>query len=88
MGYLTRNIEFPHRILPHPAFLRRRTARIREMTLTPWPRTNNYVLEVTVAGAPDRRPGMVLDLKELKDILPAARKVTERMDHGFQYEVS
>ena len=47
---------------------------------------HNYVLEVTVAGEPDPATGMVLDLKELKDILQ--REVTDRMDHRFlNYEV-
>jgi 6-pyruvoyltetrahydropterin/6-carboxytetrahydropterin synthase len=40
---------------------------------------HNYVLEVTVAGEPDPATGMVLDLKELKDILQ--REVGDRMDH-------
>jgi len=30
---------------------------------------HNYTLEVTVAGEPDPVTGMVLDLKELKEIL-------------------
>jgi 6-pyruvoyltetrahydropterin/6-carboxytetrahydropterin synthase len=40
---------------------------------------HNYVLEVTVAGEPDPATGMVLDLKELKDILQ--REIVDRMDH-------
>jgi 6-pyruvoyltetrahydropterin/6-carboxytetrahydropterin synthase len=44
------------------------------------------VLEVTVAGTPDATTGMVLDLKELKEILQ--REIIERMDHRFlNYEV-
>src|SRR5207244_12349838 len=47
---------------------------------------HNYVLEVTVAGTPDPNTGMVLDLKELKEILQ--REIIERMDHRFlNYEV-
>ena len=47
---------------------------------------HNYVLEVTVAGDPDPATGMVLDLKELKEILQ--REVTDRRDHRFlNYEV-
>jgi len=47
---------------------------------------HNYVLEVTVAGDPDPATGMVLDLKELKEILQ--REVSDRMDHRFlNYEV-
>jgi len=42
---------------------------------------------VTVAGEPDPVTGMVLDLKELKDILE--REVMHRMDHRFlNYEVA
>ena len=47
---------------------------------------HNYTLEVTIAGEPDPATGMVLDLKELKDILQ--REVVERMDHRhLNYEV-
>ena len=48
---------------------------------------HNYTLEVTVAGEPDPVTGMVLDLKELKEILE--REVMQRMDHRFlNYEVA
>ena len=40
---------------------------------------HNYMLEVTIAGEPDPTTGMVLDLKELKDILQ--QEVVDRMDH-------
>jgi 6-pyruvoyltetrahydropterin/6-carboxytetrahydropterin synthase len=44
-------------------------------------------LEVTIAGEPDPATGMVLDLKELKEILE--REITQRMDHRFlNYEVT
>jgi len=47
---------------------------------------HNYTLEVTVAGEPDPVTGMVLDLKELKEILE--REIIQRMDHRFlNYEV-
>ena len=36
-------------------------------------------LEVTVAGEPDPVTGMVLDLKDLKEILE--REIMQRMDH-------
>ena len=52
----------------------------------PYGHGHNYVLEVTVAGDPDPATGMVLDLKDLKDILQ--HEVTDRMDHRFlNYEV-
>lgn len=47
---------------------------------------HNYVLEVTVSGEPDPVTGMVLDLKDLKDIIE--RQVVDPMDHRFlNYEV-
>ena len=42
---------------------------------------HNYTLEVTVAGEPDPVTGMVLDLKQLKELLE--REVMQRMDHRF-----
>ena len=42
---------------------------------------HNYVLEVTLEGEPDAVTGMVLDLKELKEILN--REVVEPFDHRF-----
>jgi len=48
---------------------------------------HNYIVEVTVSGTPDRVTGMVMDLKELKDILN--REVLEPFDHRFlNHEVS
>jgi 6-pyruvoyltetrahydropterin/6-carboxytetrahydropterin synthase len=47
---------------------------------------HNYVVEVTLEGKPDPETGMVLDLKELKDILN--REVVQPYDHRFlNYEV-
>lgn len=47
---------------------------------------HNYIVEVTLAGAPDPVTGMVMDLKELKDILN--REILEPFDHRFlNYEV-
>jgi 6-pyruvoyltetrahydropterin/6-carboxytetrahydropterin synthase len=40
---------------------------------------HNYRLEVTVEGVPDPATGMVIDLKELKDVLE--REIVERFDH-------
>jgi len=42
---------------------------------------HNYVIEVTVEGAPDPVTGMVLDLKALKETLN--REVVEVYDHRF-----
>jgi 6-pyruvoyltetrahydropterin/6-carboxytetrahydropterin synthase len=47
---------------------------------------HNYVLEVTLEGEPDPVSGMVMDLKQLKDILE--QEVVGPMDHRFlNYEV-
>jgi 6-pyruvoyltetrahydropterin/6-carboxytetrahydropterin synthase len=42
---------------------------------------HNYIVEATVEGEPDPVTGMVMDLKELKDILE--RQVVAPMDHRF-----
>lgn len=47
---------------------------------------HNYIVEVTLAGKPDPVTGMVMDLKELKDILN--EEILEPFDHRFlNYEV-
>lgn len=47
---------------------------------------HNYVLEVTLEGDPDPVSGMVMDLKQLKEILE--QEVVAPMDHRFlNYEV-
>lgn len=47
---------------------------------------HNFVLEVTVEGNPDAVTGMIVDLKEVKDILED--EVVGPMDHRFlNYEV-
>jgi 6-pyruvoyltetrahydropterin/6-carboxytetrahydropterin synthase len=47
---------------------------------------HNYILEVTLEGDPDPVTGMVMDLKQLKDVLE--EEVVAPMDHRFlNYEV-
>ncbi len=47
---------------------------------------HNYILEVTLEGDPDPVSGMVMDLKQLKDVLE--QEVVASMDHRFlNYEV-
>ena len=43
------------------------------------PHGHNYRLEVTLRGEPDPVTGMVVDLKDVKDLLE--REVVERFDH-------
>lgn len=42
---------------------------------------HNYVVEVTLEGEPDPVTGMILDLKELKDIMD--QEIVQPMDHRF-----
>ena len=87
MVYLTRKLEFSASHLYHnPALSAEENKRIFGKCNNPHGHGHNYTLEVTVAGEPDPVTGMVLDLKELKEILE--REITQRMDHRFlNYEV-
>lgn len=87
MIYVTRKIEFSASHLYHnPALSAEENRRIFGKCNNPYGHGHNYVLEVTVAGTPDSTTGMVLDLKELKEILQS--EIMERMDHRFlNYEV-
>ena len=87
MILLTRKVEFSasHRY-NNPDLSPEENRRIFGKCNNPHGHGHNYVLEVTVAGDPDPATGMVLDLKEFKEILQ--REVTDRMDHRFlNYEV-
>jgi 6-pyruvoyltetrahydropterin/6-carboxytetrahydropterin synthase len=88
MIHVTRRIEFSASHLYHsPALSAEENRRIFGKCNNPHGHGHNYMLEVTVAGEPDPVTGMVLDLKELKDILQ--REIIERMDHRFlNYEVA
>jgi 6-pyruvoyltetrahydropterin/6-carboxytetrahydropterin synthase len=87
MVYLTRKIEFSASHLYHnPAMSAEENKRVFGKCNNPHGHGHNYSLEVTVAGEPDPVTGMVLDLKELKDILE--REIVQRMDHRhLNYEV-
>ena len=88
MLYLTRKIEFSASHLYHnPAMSAEENRRIFGKCNNPHGHGHNYVLEVTVAGEPDIKTGMIMDLQELKGVLQ--REVIERMDHRFlNYEVA
>jgi len=88
MVYLTRKIEFSASHLYHnPALSAEENRRIFGKCNNPHGHGHNYSLEVTVEGQPDPVTGMVLDLKELKEILE--REIMERMDHRFlNYELA
>ena len=87
MLHLTRRYRFSaaHR-LHTEAMTAEENVRLYGKCNNPYGHGHNYVLEVTVAGTPDPATGMVLDLKELKEILQ--REIIDRMDHRFlNYEV-
>ena len=88
MVLITRKIEFSASHLYHnAAFSAEENRRVFGKCNNPHGHGHNYTLEVTVAGEPDPVTGMVLDLKELKEILD--REVMQRMDHRFlNYEVA
>lgn len=80
MIYLTRKIEFSASHYYHnPVFSPEENRRVFGKCANLQGHGHNYTLEVTVAGEPDESTGMVLDLKELKDILE--REIMDRMDH-------
>lgn len=82
MIYLTRKIEFSASHYYHnPDLSPEENRRLFGKLNNPQGHGHNYVLEVTVAGEPDPVTGMVLDLKELKEILQ--REVMEVFDHKF-----
>src|SRR2546422_8241975 len=87
MVLLTRKIEFAASHLYHnPNLSAEENRRIFGKCNNPHGHGHNYTLEVTVEGEPDPVTGMVLDLKELKEIL--TREIVEPYDHRFlNYEV-
>jgi len=86
--YVTRHLHFSaaHRL--HSDFL---SETQNESTFglcnNPQGHGHNYELQVTIAGEPDPVTGMVIDLKELKEIVE--REVISKLDHkhlNFQVE--
>ncbi|HUY12278.1 MAG TPA: 6-carboxytetrahydropterin synthase [Terriglobia bacterium] len=82
MILLTRRIEFSASHYYHnPVFTPEENQRVFGKCNNPHGHGHNYTLEVTVAGEIDPRTGMVLDLKDLKQLLET--EVMDRMDHRF-----
>jgi len=83
--YVTRQLHFSaaHRL--HCDKLDPQTnIKIYGMCNNPRGHGHNYDLEVTVRGEPDPLTGMVIDLKELKEIV--AREVIDQVDHRYLNE--
>ena len=82
MIYLTRKAEFSASHFYHnPELSPGENARLFGKCNNPNGHGHNYRLEVTVKGEVDTRTGMVLDLKELKELLE--REVLDVLDHRF-----
>jgi 6-pyruvoyltetrahydropterin/6-carboxytetrahydropterin synthase len=84
---ITRKVEFSaSHVCRNPALTEEENRRLFGPAANPHGHGHNYVLEVSLQGDPDPVTGMVLDLKELKDVLN--REVVEPYDHRFlNYEV-
>jgi len=84
---ITRRVEFSaSHMCRQPLLSDQENARLYGEAANPHGHGHNYVVEVSLEGSPDPVTGMVLDLKELKDILN--REVVAPYDHRFlNYEV-
>jgi 6-pyruvoyltetrahydropterin/6-carboxytetrahydropterin synthase len=84
---VTRRVEFSaSHVCRSPQLSEEENRRIFGRAANPHGHGHNYVVEVSLAGEPDPATGMVLDLKELKDVL--TREIVEPYDHRFlNYEV-
>lgn len=84
---ITRKVEFSaSHVCRNPALSEEENRRVFGAAANPHGHGHNYVVEVSLAGDPDPVTGMILDLKDLKEILN--REVVEPYDHRFlNYEV-
>ena len=79
---ITRKLEFSaSHICRNPELSDERNRELYGAEANPHGHGHNYLIEVTVAGSPDPVSGMVMDLKELKEILN--QEVMEAYDHRF-----
>ena len=85
---ITRKVEFSaSHVCRIPELSDEENLRLYGASANPHGHGHNYVLEVSLEGDPDPVTGMVMDLKELKEIL--VRQVVEPYDHRFlNYEVA
>lgn len=84
---ITRKVEFSaSHVCRNPALSDEENYRLFGLSANPKGHGHNYVVEVSLRGDPDPVTGMVLDLKELKEILN--REIVGPYDHRFlNYEV-
>lgn len=82
MIYLTRRAEFSaSHYYQSPALTPEENKQLYGKCANPHGHGHNYVLEVTVGGEIDERSGMVVDLKDLKEVM--SREVLDVLDHRF-----
>jgi 6-pyruvoyltetrahydropterin/6-carboxytetrahydropterin synthase len=79
---ITRKVEFSaSHVCRNPALSDLENSKLFGLSANPHGHGHNYVVEVSVAGDPDPVTGMVMDLKELKEILNG--EVVAPYDHRF-----
>jgi 6-pyruvoyltetrahydropterin/6-carboxytetrahydropterin synthase len=79
---ITRRVEFSaSHVCRNPGLTDEQNRALYGAAANPHGHGHNYILEVTLEGSPDPVTGMVIDLKEVKDILN--REVVDPMDHRF-----
>jgi len=85
---ITRKIEFSaSHVCRNPRLSGEENQRLFGPAANPHGHGHNYVVEVSLRGEPDPVTGMILDLKELKEILN--REIIGPYDHRFlNYEVA
>ena len=85
--FITRKVEFSaSHVCRNPALSEEENRRLYGPAANPKGHGHNYVVEVSLRGDPDPVTGMVLDLKELKEILN--HEILGPYDHRFlNYEV-
>lgn len=78
--YITKQVEFcaSHRLF-NPKFEDARNWEVFGICNNPNGHGHNYTLDVTLAGSPDPETGMIIDLKQLKDVLDDL--VVRKLDH-------
>ncbi|MCC7153382.1 MAG: 6-carboxytetrahydropterin synthase [Bryobacterales bacterium] len=77
---ITRRIEFSaSHICSHPSLSSAENRAMYGDGANPHGHGHNYVVEVSLEGEPDHLTGMVVDLKEVKDVLTS--EIVEPMDH-------
>lgn len=77
---ITRRVEFcASHVCRNPQWSEERNRSVYGAAANPHGHGHNYVLEVTIAGEPDPVTGMIVDLKDVKEVLTEA--VLNPFDH-------